>query len=303
MDIQPLVEIEELQDKELEEAQEQRRKCEIEERNALKAYRKAQRALIEANARCTYLYRKGELFSAQVRSLTMEDSNLFWTSRQHEHVAIGLNSSNNMSEFDLAQIPISSDQNQAKFNAFSNPGYDSNVQSVDGIPFSKSYQHVNGQNLGSEPCSEPDGSTSELLPHKGSNFANEMCSPSNDPNISGDEDENTFPSERASVPNTESWRREAVSEEREQEINGLNTKFTTDNPEDSLRLEATLRSELFARLGKRTLSKNNGLDYHVKPAVDREAENDLGRDKTRMRVQNIPFSNAEKTQQMDLGGN
>ncbi|KAJ6986478.1 hypothetical protein NC653_019859 [Populus alba x Populus x berolinensis] len=51
IDIQLLVEMEESLDRELEEAQEHRHKCEIEERNALKAYRKAQRALIEANSR------------------------------------------------------------------------------------------------------------------------------------------------------------------------------------------------------------------------------------------------------------
>ncbi|XP_034704624.1 uncharacterized protein LOC117928737 [Vitis riparia] len=303
MDIQSLVEIEELQDKELEDAQEQRRKCEIEERNALKAYRKAQRALIEANARCTYLYRKREMFSAQFRSLTMEDSSLFWTSRQHEHAAIGLNSSNNMSEFDLAQIPMSSNLIQTKFDGFNNPGYDSNIQSVDGVPFTKPYQHVDGQNLGSEPCSEPDASTSELLPRKGSSAANRLCSPSNDPNISADEDEDAFPFEHESVqPNAESWRKEAVSEEREKEINELNTKFATDSPEDSLLLEATLRSELFARLGVRTLSKNSGHDYDIEPAVDREVEDNVGRDKTQMRMRNIPFSDAEKTQQLDLGG-
>ncbi|XP_039044117.1 uncharacterized protein LOC120183507 [Hibiscus syriacus] len=69
VDIHSLVEIEENLDKELEEAQNHRRLCEIEERNALKAYRKAQRALIEANARCTVLYRERELCSARYRSL------------------------------------------------------------------------------------------------------------------------------------------------------------------------------------------------------------------------------------------
>lgn len=64
IDIQLLVEMEESLDRELEEAQEHRHKCEIEERNALKAYRKAQRALIEANSRCTELYCKRELHSA-----------------------------------------------------------------------------------------------------------------------------------------------------------------------------------------------------------------------------------------------
>ncbi|CBI31708.3 unnamed protein product, partial [Vitis vinifera] len=211
MDIQSLVEIEELQDKELEEAQEQRRKCEIEERNALKAYRKAQRALIEANARCTYLYRKREMFSAQFRSLTMEDSSLFWTSRQHEHAAIGLNSSNNMSDL-ISML----------------------MDKIWGL------NHV--VNL--------------MLVHQ-------------------------------------SYCLVRVA---------LNTKFATDSPEDSLLLEATLRSELFARLGVRTLSKNSGHDYDIEPAVDREVEDNVGRDKTQMRMRNIPFSDAEKTQQLDLGG-
>ncbi|VAI13993.1 unnamed protein product [Triticum turgidum subsp. durum] len=55
-----LLEMEELQDRELEVAQEHRRKCEVEEREALRAYRKAQKALIEANERCTILRGKRE---------------------------------------------------------------------------------------------------------------------------------------------------------------------------------------------------------------------------------------------------
>ncbi|XP_062203571.1 uncharacterized protein LOC133905819 [Phragmites australis] len=61
-----LLELEELQERELEDAQEHRRKCEVEEREALRAYRKAQRALMEANERCTILRRKREICSAQV---------------------------------------------------------------------------------------------------------------------------------------------------------------------------------------------------------------------------------------------
>lgn len=66
--------MEELIDKELEEAQEHRHKCEIEERNALKAYLKAQRSLLEANARCTNLYHKRELYSAKLRSLILNNT-------------------------------------------------------------------------------------------------------------------------------------------------------------------------------------------------------------------------------------
>nr|CAB3466200.1 unnamed protein product [Digitaria exilis] len=71
-----LLEREELQEKELEDAQEHRRKCEVQEREALRAYRKAQRALLEANERCTILRRKREICSAQVHGLIAENSSL-----------------------------------------------------------------------------------------------------------------------------------------------------------------------------------------------------------------------------------
>nr|CAB3462352.1 unnamed protein product [Digitaria exilis] len=71
-----LLEREELQEKELENAQEHRRKCEVEEREALRAYREAQRALLEANERCTILRRKREICSAQVHGLIAENSSL-----------------------------------------------------------------------------------------------------------------------------------------------------------------------------------------------------------------------------------
>ncbi|KAM3272667.1 hypothetical protein ACQJBY_042650 [Aegilops geniculata] len=71
-----LLEMEELQDRELEVAQEHRRKCEVEEREALRAYRKAQKALIEANERCAILRGKREVCSAQVHGLIAENSSL-----------------------------------------------------------------------------------------------------------------------------------------------------------------------------------------------------------------------------------
>ncbi|XP_062202673.1 uncharacterized protein LOC133905004 isoform X2 [Phragmites australis] len=71
-----LLEMEELQERELEDAQEHRQKCEVEEREALRAYRKAQRALIEANERCTILRRKREICSAQVHGFIAENSPL-----------------------------------------------------------------------------------------------------------------------------------------------------------------------------------------------------------------------------------
>ncbi|KAL5206204.1 hypothetical protein ABZP36_034413 [Zizania latifolia] len=71
-----LLEMEEFQERELENAQEHRRKCEVEEREALRAYRRAQRALIEANERCAILRRKREVCSAQVHGLIAENSSL-----------------------------------------------------------------------------------------------------------------------------------------------------------------------------------------------------------------------------------
>ncbi|KAK1627420.1 hypothetical protein QYE76_001735 [Lolium multiflorum] len=71
-----LFEMEELQERELDDAQELRRKCEVEEREALRAYRKAQRNLIEANERCAILRRKREICSAQVHGLIAENSSM-----------------------------------------------------------------------------------------------------------------------------------------------------------------------------------------------------------------------------------
>ncbi|KAG0467417.1 hypothetical protein HPP92_018997 [Vanilla planifolia] len=75
MQLQSLVKLEELHDKELEEAQEHRRMCELEERCSLRAYRKAQRALVAANERCNLLYQKREQFSTKFSAFFMKTSN------------------------------------------------------------------------------------------------------------------------------------------------------------------------------------------------------------------------------------
>lgn len=133
VDMHSLVEMEESLDKELEEAQEHRRMCEIEERNALKVYRKAQRALVEANARCTELYHKRELYSAQFRSFVLNDSSLLWSTRKHEHVGIGLNHMDNMSR-NLELIPPSSHFRRPQYDGLNQPGYDSDIQCANGAP-------------------------------------------------------------------------------------------------------------------------------------------------------------------------
>ncbi|XP_071713633.1 uncharacterized protein [Rutidosis leptorrhynchoides] len=196
MDIRSLLEIEELQDKELDEAQVYRRKCEIEERNAFKAYRKAQRNLAEANTRCSYLYSK-------IRSNMMNDSSTFLTNMSHQHSGANMNSITNMSENNMPHHQV---RNETE----------------------------DGKNVDSESCSEQDTSGSEPREHKGSDSSN---------------GEGVLSGERAEVDN------ESV---------------TSDPTEDSLLLEATLRSQLFARLGIR-ISKKNETDQIMEPAtVERE---------------------------------
>ncbi|XP_057979454.1 uncharacterized protein LOC131165553 isoform X2 [Malania oleifera] len=304
VDVQSLVEIEEMQDKELEEAQEYRCRCEIEERNALKAYRKAQRALIEANARCTYLYRKRELYSAHFRSLIMEDSSLLWSSGKQNRIGIGLNSSNNASKVDADLVPMSNHQMQNGFDIYNRPMYHPNIQFAEGALLNMSDRNADGQNLGSEACSEPDASTSEILPEKVGLIANGVCSPSSDNNTVADEDEEMLSfGQKAAQPNLECNRKERIYEEREENMNDDSKRgLSVDSSQDSLLLEASLRSELFARLGKRTYSKNGSPAQGVEPIVERGAENDDESGKSQMSMSNVCFSKAEKNRQSDVGG-
>ncbi|XP_044507926.1 uncharacterized protein LOC123227264 isoform X3 [Mangifera indica] len=304
MDVQSIIDMEELMDKELEEAQEHRRMCEIEERNALKAYRKAQRALIEANARCTKLYRQRELYSARFYSFMMDDSNLLWSSRLHEPVGNGLNLSNHVSE-NVDLIPASSHQVQSAYDGFNRPGYGSNIQCVNGAPLSTSYQHASRQNLGSEPCSEPDASTSEPLPHKTKKVFHGLSSLSNELNVSADENEETFPLDHEYVQhNFEDNQKEQTCEGRLIDKNSIaKEKSSIDGSKDSIkRDEATLRSEMFAQLGMRILSKNSGSCYNTEPSVERGPENDLGSDKMHTSNVSIPSSEGGQSQQHYIGG-
>ena len=98
LDMLYLTNLEESLDRDLEEAQERKRLCEIEERNALKVYRKAQRSLIEANAKCAELYSKRETLSAHYGSLIVRDTRLLWPSIHHEHPETGLRYVSNSAE-------------------------------------------------------------------------------------------------------------------------------------------------------------------------------------------------------------
>uniref|UniRef100_A0A6M2F0D2 Putative zinc-finger domain-containing protein n=1 Tax=Populus davidiana TaxID=266767 RepID=A0A6M2F0D2_9ROSI len=294
-----LVEMEESLDKELDEAQEHRRKCEIEERNALKAYRKSQRALIEANSRCTELYRKRELYSTHFRSLIVNDSNLFLPSRQHKHVGTGVNCGNNVSR-NGNLTPSPNDQMQPEYDGCNQPGYDS----VTGAPSNLLYQHVNGHSLGSEPCSELDASTSEPLPRNSLIAANGVSFQSNDSNISADEDEETFPLDHETDQHSfKIQQRDQNSVGRENHTDYLPNKNPSSHaPQDSLILESKLRSKLFARLPIRTFSKNGGSST-VEPADEPGTEIDNGSERTQGSNGSVQLSEAQKNQHYDLEGN
>lgn len=302
MNVQSLIEMEESLDKDLEEAQEHRRRCEIEERNALKAYRKAQRALVEANAKCSDLYRKRELYSAHLRSFMMGNSDLLCSSRQNEKAGIGLEYSNDVSE---NMLLISSSDQLPEYNGFNPLGIGSNFQYVNSLPVQTSDRHVDGQNVGSEPCSEPDASTSEPLCHVGKGTADGVRSPSNDPNISIEEDDETFSFEHESIQPSSVSHRKNNSDDVEKDVNmepSRKLSIDRNSSRESFLLEETLRSELFARLGTKNLSKNSDSCNNIHLAMEQGTENDVSSEKTQTSLGDFPFSKAEEGEQSDHGG-
>ncbi|KAL6980502.1 hypothetical protein U1Q18_022140 [Sarracenia purpurea var. burkii] len=302
MDMHSLRDIEELHDKDLEEAQEHRRNCEIEERKTLIAYRNAQRALMEANARCSYLYQKREFCSAHFRSLMMENPSLFWSSRLQNCTGARLNSSSNMSEDHVHQLPTSIRGIQAEFNDCNQHGHRSNIQTANGALQIMPCQHAEGQDLASDPCSEPDASTSEL--HKDDRMEDGVFSPSNDLNESADEDEETFPFDHQSGhTDLDSQRKEESYGQREQDMNDeAKRKFSFDSCQDSLLLEATLRSQLFARLGTKTLPEKRGPAHSMEPAVVTGVERGGVAGEVEMSFRNVPLPAVEKSEHCAFGG-
>ncbi|XP_077216905.1 zinc finger C3H1 domain protein isoform X2 [Tasmannia lanceolata] len=273
MDMQSLANMEELLDKELEEAQELRRKCEVEERSALRTYRKAQRALVDANERSSYLYRKRELFSARLRAFIMEESSSLWSSRWHNHRDTGLDSLNNIPKANM--LPSLSYRMQAEREVLDQVGYESKGQCTDHT-LNTSYRPMKAPNLGTDPCSEPDGSTSDQLQRKDNSAINGVFTPSNQPNMSADEDEGTFPFDQKAVQSRlVCENKEENLEERGAEMNRRSEiKSSSENSQDFALLEASLRSELFARIGMRNPSKNSGLDLNREPTAEKGAEID-----------------------------
>ncbi|XP_068634855.1 uncharacterized protein [Aristolochia californica] len=284
--LKSLTKEEELLDKALEDAQELRRKCELEEKSALKAYRKAQRALIDANNQCNYLYCQRELLSAQLRALLMDESSSSWSSRLNKQKEIELGSFMEDSKADGDQLPNLSCQAQVDCDEIlDRERSEANVLQTGFDPSDMPFQYLTGPQIeGSTPGSEPDASTSEL----GTQYAaNIVSTPSNLPALSADEDEETFPSERkqlrsslASETKVDSFKK-GVGGVREE----LAVKSAFGNMQDLVSLEASLRYELFARLGGRTLALNSG--------IDRVANCNANNYKDDIKVRNLPIPSDE----------
>ncbi|XP_058736605.1 uncharacterized protein LOC131609007 isoform X3 [Vicia villosa] len=293
IDLQSLFGMEELIDKELEEAQEHRHNCEIEERNAHRAYLKAQRSLLEANARCNNLYHKRELYLAKLRSLILNNSSFSWSLGQHQQLDIGLDYVPKLGY----QIPTSSCLRQAEYN-INNPSFDSNDQGINNRQSDTSYHHTDGANLGTEHCVEPDASTSEPLPQRGNHDADGVYSPMDEFDTSDNENEEISLAEHASNHFDAGYHRKQDSKVKQMDIDTTsNANCSTDSPQDSLLLEATLRSELFARLGKRAM-KSSSPSNNIQTA-ERGTENEVGNEKSQLHHGRVPLSNAENN---DLKG-
>ncbi|KAF5201096.1 zinc finger C3H1 domain protein [Thalictrum thalictroides] len=254
--IETLTKMEESHDKELEEAQEHRRRCELEERNALKAYREAQRALFEANAKCTHLYRKRELFSAQFRAFMMEDSSSLWSSVWHQHKKSGMDCLNDAPDADADHLHALGHKARTEFEALNN---NSSIQCTNGAIDHSFCQQTMGHNLASEPCIEVDGNMLGLLHHKDNDDINGFCTPIQHTNLSADEDEVASLLDHKTTQSMVMLKDVESIEERVQDLNKNSGVSSADNPDDYALLEASLRSELFARLGTKNTSKDKNL--------------------------------------------
>jgi hypothetical protein len=261
LDMLSLTNLEESLDKELEEAQERKRLFEIEERNALKVYRKAQRSLIEANARCAELYSKREILSAHYGSLIVRDSRLLWPSIHGENPETGFHFLNNSTgSIDLATKTDIAQHSQLE----SNHKYNSEYVGSHPPPHSRS-----GQNLG---YSDLGASTSDGLPCGNKQTASRLCSPSSDANILPDDE--SFPVDHESTEGNPGHQKENIDQ--------------TLGNQNALLLEASLRSKLFDRLGMRAESRG-GTCFNEETVIDRGDERDFGSEGTQ-RDNGSPFS-------------
>ncbi|KAH7656903.1 TPR-like protein [Dioscorea alata] len=234
--LQTLIKLEELHDKELEEAQELRRRCEVEERCALIAYREAQRALIAANEKCTILYRKRDLFSCQARALMMEASSSMWPSSWQNSRGTRMDLSKTAPNASCDLLQHVEHEMPVNCQAMCELGYESSIQCPDVALVDLSSNPVNVFNYGSEPCHEPNRDSSE--PKDGIGIIDENASAnSTEENLLCD---NSIP--RSGLPCDIADGNNAKK---------LMSKPSNENVRD-FELEASLRSQLVAKLGKKS---------------------------------------------------
>ncbi|CAN0837176.1 hypothetical protein LINGRAHAP2_LOCUS1723 [Linum grandiflorum] len=268
-----LVEMEEKLDKELEEAQGLRYRFEIEERNALKAYRRAQRALIEATARCTELYHKRELHSSQFGSLIMNGPSSLFSAGEHDQCGMDSSPAQKACQ-NILPVPSSIHQKQLS----------------------------DGQNLRSKPFCVPQLSTSEPLNHGFMNTASRLSSPTKDPNVSSDEDEEVFLMEHDIDQCSNMQLTSHTSCELLNDLDRPSDKrFPLTDSQDPLILEASLRSKLYARFGLRSLPKTT-VSSQLESADEVGTENDNESERTQMSNSSLPGLAAKRLQECHLKG-
>jgi hypothetical protein len=241
-----LLEMEELQERELEESQEHRRKCEVEEREALRAYRRAQRALLEASERCAILRQRRELRSAQIHGLIAENSSLV-QSLSIQNAGEGLA----MTSLHSSRIHEDSQMIQNQGTSY-NPHTDEPPQhSVD--------KH-------------------EAWPHSRDDFATSTA----DPNFVSAANGNSVPSDYMDMDDYLFPARQARSgyalevenhmDETIQVFAQENRQTSADSAQDYELLEACLRSRLVERFGKKTcLNMNSTGESNEEPVVGKVA--------------------------------
>lgn len=379
MDLQGYMELEELHDKELEEAQEYRHKCEIEERIAHKAYRRAQRATMEANSRCAHLYRNRELFSAQLRSLMMDNPSMLWPSSLGDQRGEGPNSFNKKADVNLHVVPSghlpeselyaqnrrenvsvvrsanvtqldvsgieenlqdlavepssepdtsmvwsrslhdrlgerlisfndrpdvdmhaepSGHQKELKFYAHNQCENDRNIRSDNAFQQKVSGQHEAEHDLAVDFRRDPITSTSE--PKENNADTNAAGSQSSDSNLSAEEGDEAFLIDHEMKDsNLGHQRKEVISGEDRKII--YDESRNLDSSQDSLLLEASLRSQLFARLGVNSSLNKRGVGQKPKDETESSAH-DVNEDNVEQSTGTLLSSDAEKDLSFDLGG-
>ncbi|PNT62498.1 hypothetical protein BRADI_4g04360v3 [Brachypodium distachyon] len=276
-----LLEVEELQERELDDAQEHRRKCEVEEREALRAYRKAQRALIEANERCAILRRKREVCSAQVHGLIAGNSSLGQClniqNAEHGHVMPSVLNS-----------PFHADCQMAELQ-----GGRSSSPFLDEPP----PQPVDKHEARSRYCDELAASIADPKFVSTVHDTHDTSTPSH-----YTEDDLLFPSKHPRsecTSNPENHMEETIHVYAEE-----NRQASTDSAQDYELLEASLRSRLVKRFGVKPYLNNSG-EVPEELVVGKTVETDQGKQSAHVGLQlqevdeNV-MTNPEGTMDMEL---